>query len=520
MTSAGPTQTQPTGPAVPTTLLARNSFLNLVGLGLPLVVGVLVMPAVAAGLGVQRFGVLALVWAAFAFLQLLDVGLGRATTKFAAEAIAARDTKALREVAWVAALMQLGISVAGGVALVLAAAALTDFLDVPAALHDETRRSFVILGAVTPALIVANTFRGLLEAAQRFDVVNRVRAPMSTANFVLPLVGVWLDWSLPTIVAAIALTRVIALAVYAAECARMWPELRTRPRFDRNRLIALATFGGWISVSGVVSPLLVYVDRFVIGAIAGVAAVAFYSAPHEIVTRLSIVPAALVATLFPAFSGIAGSAESAGALGRGSVDRLLVGATKYLLILLGPMLIAIGVLAHDVLALWLGADFATHGAVALTLLAAGMMVNALAYAPQALLQANGRADLTAKFHLLELPIHALVLWLAVDAWGIAGAAAAWSFRVALDTALLYGGALRLGLASRGAFATMRLPATIASLTLLTVLCALATLVIDAIWLRIGAVALLTLGWTAWAWRSALDDAERARARASLSRLNG
>ena len=60
----------------------------------------------------------------------------------------------------------------------------------------------------------------------------------------------------------------------------------------------------------------------------------------------------------------------------------------------------------------------------------------------AVVQGAGRPDLTAKFHLVELPIYLIALTVLVRHYGIEGAAIAWTLRVALDTdpvvRLLYG----------------------------------------------------------------------------------
>ena len=93
--------------------------------------------------------------------------------------------------------------------------------------------------------------------------------------------------------------------------------------------------------------------------------------------------------------------------------------------------------AEEILQIWLGADFVTESTIALQLLAVGVLVNSLAYAPFALLQGIGRPDLPAKFHLIELPVYIIVVWLMVSHYGISGAAAAWTLRAALDTLLLF-----------------------------------------------------------------------------------
>jgi hypothetical protein len=68
------------------------------------------------------------------------------------------------------------------------------------------------------------------------------------------------------------------------------------------------------------------------------------------------------------------------------------------------------------------------------------------------LQAHGRSDLTAKLHLLELPVFAMLLISGAHLFGIVGAALAWTMRMMLDTALLYATAWWLHLPQRGVLA--------------------------------------------------------------------
>src|SRR5207245_5800245 len=93
--------------------------------------------------------------------------------------------------------------------------------------------------------------------------------------------------------------------------------------------------------------------------------------------------------------------------------------------------------AHEGLRAWLGAEFAQHGAPVLRWLAVGVFINGIAQVFATHLQGIGRPDLTAKLHLIELPIYVPALWLAIHYFGIVGAAMAWTVRVALDGALLF-----------------------------------------------------------------------------------
>jgi len=77
-------------------LLARNTLLNFIGQILPLIVGVVTIPFVIQGLGTERFGLLSLAWVVLGYFAIFDLGLGRATTKFVAEALGRGDEKKSR----------------------------------------------------------------------------------------------------------------------------------------------------------------------------------------------------------------------------------------------------------------------------------------------------------------------------------------------------------------------------------------------------------------------------------------
>jgi O-antigen/teichoic acid export membrane protein len=85
----------------------------------------------------------------------------------------------------------------------------------------------------------------------------------------------------------------------------------------------------------------------------------------------------------------------------------------------------------------LGPAFAEESTLVLQILAVGVLINSLAHTPYSLVQVLGRPDLTAKFHLAELPLHVLLSWWLISLWGTTGAALAWSIRVAVDALLLF-----------------------------------------------------------------------------------
>jgi len=150
--------------------------------------------------------------------------------------------------------------------------------------------------------------------------------------------------------------------------------------------------------------------------------------------------------MFPAFSA---SFEC----DRGRAAALYARCVRYVFLILFPVVLIIVGFAQKGLTLWLGADFAQHSFRVLQWLALGVLLNSLAQIPFALVQGAGRPDLTAKLHLVELPVYLLALWWLISAHGIVGAAIAWTARVGMDAIVLFGMAQRLLL--RGSMSTNR-----------------------------------------------------------------
>ena len=413
-------------------LLARNTLLNFMGQIVPLLIGVATIPFVIRGIGTDRFGILSLAWVVLGYFAVFDLGLGRATTKFVSEILGKGDQEQVPHVVWTAVTAEALLGIAGAVVLAVITPLLIErVLNVPRELIAESKTTFYILALSIPVVLTSSSFRGVLAAAQRFDLVNAVKIPTSCATYLLPLVGIALGFNLPGIVVLILLARAGGLVAYVTLNLLTIPRLKSYSG-SLALLPQLFTFGGWVMVTSVISPILVYFERFLIGSLLSMAALAFYSAPNEMVRRLTIIPTSLTMTLFPAFSAL-DSVQN-----RHRLSTVFFRSVKYVLLTLGPIVLVISLFAEDILRLWLGADFARESTIVLQLLAVGMLINSLAHTPFSLLQGVGRPDLPAKFHLLELPVYIAVAWILVSKLGITGAALAWTIRVTLDALLQFG----------------------------------------------------------------------------------
>ena len=471
---------------------------------IPPVLGLVTMPYIIHGLGAERFGVLSLAWAALGYFMVFDFGLGRATTKFTAAALGSEQLDTVPAIVWTAMLWQLGLSSLGGVLM----GGVTPWLiggvvKIPDALVPETRGMFYILGFTIPAIICSTSLRRVLEAAQRFDLANAVRIPAQTALFWVPAVAIYLGFDLAGIAFFLLLSQLAAGAAYLAAAMHALPVLKRGFHIDARLNRSLLSYGGWVTVYTTITPLLAYLDMFMVGALMTVTAVTFYAVPFEILMRVNyIVPSCLGATLFSAFSTLTEAR-------RAEAERLYVHGLKYMLVSMGLLTLTLILFAADILRIWLGPEFAVQSTAVFQWLAIGFFLTGLGWLPTIYLQSMGRPDLVAKLFLIELAVDVPLAWLCIVRWGILGAAYAMVLRCALEiSALLALPAFTMSLrppvlAQRGVIlgGAFSLGLAVASLWVAPSL--LGHRVAHSV---ISAAILLTFGGVAWLW--VLNESDR------------
>jgi O-antigen/teichoic acid export membrane protein len=420
-------------------LLARNTLLNLVGQALPLALALLTIPYVVRGLGVERFGILAVATAVLGYFGMFDLGMGRATTRFVADALGRGEERRVRGIVVTATAVQGGMGLLAALLIHQLASWLSVRMVAAGApgLVAEAGQAFAALSLAIPLILVSSSLRGALEAAQRFDLVNAVNVPATAASLLIPALAVALGLPLPTLILLLVGAKGVTLAVFAALCLRVFPRTTGSMRPNARVLRKLLGFGGWITVSSVLLPVMAYLERFLIPYRLGVGALTFYAVPFEILMRLSFIPASFASTLFPAFSYRHAHA-------RGVPAGLVLRPVKYVLLAMTPIATFLLVFAPDILRLWIGPDMASRGAPVLRLLALAFLLNALAYIPFAALQGMGRPDLKAKLDLAETPVIVVLLWMLLPVWGIAGAAVTKLVIALADGAALFWLAFKVG----------------------------------------------------------------------------
>lgn len=404
-------------------LLSKNTALNLAGQVVSSLVALVTIPYVVHGLGQERFGVLSIFFMLLAYLNILDFGFSRATTKYVVDAIAKSDHRAIPALIWTTLVSQAAVGLVVGIVAGIATPRLAGtVLRMSTTAANETRSLLLLLSCSAPVLICTGGLRAVIQGSQRFDLLNAVKVPTSSLMVLLPALGVkvgcglvGIGWMLVLLIGASGL-------VYFAVCVHIFPSVLQRPVPSKAVFKKLLPYAGWVTAANSLVPLIASVDRFLIGSLRSVSTLGLYSPIFEIVNRLQIVPGNLGLTIFPAL-------VTAGASDLTSAENLCGRSMKYLSALMAPGVFLLALFSRDILQAWLGSLYATDElSLVLKILAIGVLLDALCQMPAHAFDAVGRPDVRATILLVVLAGYAAAAWWMIQNFGVVGAAAAWALR--------------------------------------------------------------------------------------------
>ena len=413
--------------------LFKNTIWNFFGSVLPMVVGLSVIPYYIRSLGVEKFGVLTLIWALIGYFSIFDFGIGRALTLVVSKRHDSNTQTSWQEEVNIGLQIMFFAGILGFVVLfVLSNVLASSWLNVGDNYIIDTNQALVVSSFVIPLITYTSGLRGILEGLEDFVVLNYIKIFQGVASFVLPILFILIfDSSLLVVTIALLLTRIIAVLWYFVRLQKLigvWNFLSFKG-IRLGQAKGLINNGMWFTISNLVGPLMVYADRFLISSVLGAAVVAFYTVPFDLAIRLLVIPSSFTTTLFPKFSAF--HKED-----RGQLKELFNRSMMWATVLMGSILLVGVAFAEIGLKLWLGSSFSSESAIVLKIVLVGVCFNGIAQLPHALVQAIGKVKITGLLNLAEFIFYLPLLFLLIPYLGLVGAALAFTIRALVDCVFL------------------------------------------------------------------------------------
>jgi O-antigen/teichoic acid export membrane protein len=381
-------------------------------------------------LGPERYGVLSLVSLLIGYILVADLGMGAASTRFAAEAIGQGDTKKEVAVLWTSLLVASVPAMLGALTFfALGRQIVVDLLKLAPAVQPEAISALRIAAFVFLLRTASGIFNTPQVSHLRLGTYNAISASSAVLQSALTPIILKFGGDVPDVVRMAVAINVATLLAHILVDLRVLPQMK-RPAVQLSLVRPMVLYGGGVIANAVAELLFAHFDKLAVTRYVSVRDLGFYSIAAALAGMIASIPLALNQALVPAFSRMQASGDSIG------LELLLQRATKALLLLAMPLLAVILVAAHPFLSVWAGSEFALRSSRITYILAAGQVVAIFGYAPSALLLAKARSGTLATLRWFELPVFLVAVVLVTQRFGALGAATCWSARYLFDTAVL------------------------------------------------------------------------------------
>jgi len=405
-----------------TVSISKNAAYNVLGAALPSVLTLVTIPLYLQLVGLERYGILTLCLVILGYSGFLDVGLKYAV----ARKIAQSGDAAADDIVWTSAWLSLLTGLTGA-ALVYFGAEFYfgSMAHVSPTFRDEVQEAVPLLAALVPVGMVGGVLGGALQGRERFLAINLLGALGQTLGAVLPLLLAYF-WAprLSVLLTGALAAQLLPFPLSYWVCKRAVP--LHAPRGPALHLVrGLLSFGGWISLAVIANAVIQTVDRLAIGSRIGAAAVPSYSIPYGLVSRIILIPHSLSGALFPRFANAEAQEQR----------RLTSDSIQAVSVIITPAIIGLIAAAAPFFTLWIGSELAVVSTPIAYVLAAGFWFYSIGHMAYTMLQATGRPDTVSKLLLAELIPYCVALWAALWAFGVIGAAAAFTLRAIVDCLL-------------------------------------------------------------------------------------
>ncbi len=377
-------------------LLLSNSLIVIIAKVFPMIVGIITIPLLITVLGNENFGTLALIWLILNYFSMFDLGIGRALIKELSVCIDLEDDRLFAETAWTGIIF---ITIMGFIASSLLYF-FGEFLlnNVFENDSDLAGKSLLYVSLAVPFTVSMTSFKSVLTATQKFKHISLIQSVNSLFNYTLPLIVIYFfGKNFILVVFSLILLKISTFIAYSATTLLTELSLIKWFHFNRIQFRKMIDFGKWVIVSNIISPIIGQLDRYFIAAIISVTAVTFYTTPIEVVSKVMIIPMAIISVLFPAFSALSNETSS-------RREEILIQGSKAVMILLFPVMLLLSGFADVLLEFWLGSEFLDKSYFITKVVCLIYFIKGCSYLNATYLHGINLPFLTAKFHLLELII--------------------------------------------------------------------------------------------------------------------
>jgi O-antigen/teichoic acid export membrane protein len=353
------------------TKLIRNTKFNILGYLWLSLVHLLLTPYIIHRIGMDRFGIWAIMGVITGYFGLLDLGFGTPFVKYIAEFYAKKEYEKISQVINAGIVFYSLLSIFSITLVYFFIDPLITFLKIPAHLYVEAKIVFIvsmIIFCVSSALKALEAIQGGL---QRMDISNKIAIAVSLPNILGTIFFLERGYGLLGLVINNAIVLGITNIINIIIAFKILPGLKLNfMLFNKKIFKMLFGFGIKRWVTTIEEIVLLQTDKLLISHFLTLGLVGYYQLGFLLVSKVGHLPMLLISAIIPAASELDAGQR------REDTIKLYLKGTKYLLSLSAPIFIFLFSTSHLIMFAWMGQGYQTS-AIVIQLMAASFLIMSL-----------------------------------------------------------------------------------------------------------------------------------------------
>jgi len=394
--------------------IIRNTTFNIIGRFWGILVALVLTPYIIGHIGIERFGIWAIVGVITGYFGLLDFGIGTSFVKYISEFYTKKDYEKINQV------VNTGFIFYSIFAVLIITLAffiinpLLTFFKIPSHLYNEALFVFllgIILFAISNAL---SPFRAIQGGLQRMDISNKVSIAVSIPMVIGTIFFLEAGYGLPGLMVNNAIILVISSIISIVIAFKILPELRFNPfLFSKEMFKKLLRFGYKVQINKFENIFTFQTDKLIISHFLNIGLVSFYQLGGMIINKARGLPLLLISAVMPAASEIDAKTD------KKKLYELYIRGTKYLTIVGIPLLTFVFFTASLIMLTWMG-EIYEKSVLVIRILAPCYLINFLTGVGTSIALGIGKPDFQMKAGAFQLILNIILSIILVIKIGFIG----------------------------------------------------------------------------------------------------
>jgi O-antigen/teichoic acid export membrane protein len=398
--------------------LLQNSFFNGVGWLGGTLLNFIALPFIVKKMGLDVFGVYALIIAIMGYLGVMDLGIGQSIVKFVSEYHSQKYSSKVVETINNSITLLFISGFLGTLCILCCADYFPIFFNVPAEIVRDTRYAIICSSFVFLLTIVMSGLSSVLNGLQRFDITSKLMLAYNSSLVLFTVIVLYEGGSLSSVMLSNIGLLILFIAFVFRYIYILVPDYSFKFSLKIKSLKPLMHFGLFLAVSRISGIVFTQFDKLFIGSILGTAAVSYYAVPSRVMNSLLMGVASMGFAIMPKASEISLPEYQK------EQSALYLKATRYFILFITPIFLIFILLSKRFMTIWMGGEFAEHSWLLMSLIAISYYLSASTNIAWNIAVGMGFSKLQAIFAVILTVISLGALYPMTVYWGIQGTALA------------------------------------------------------------------------------------------------